>query len=337
MDQKTALIKLENILQGMMETTMGRRAFLASMGFLLASCATPAQHRQREGDNSGQGTALTVDDEKQMTQEVLPQMRKDYPPLPNPILQEYISGLGRKLVFSNKLEGNPYNYNFTVVDVDYVNAFALPAGTIFVTAPLIAMTENEAELAGVLGHEVGHVKARHAAERMDSAKREQNKSWLYAAGGGVIGGAVGYGLGRLICPPKDDDCLKKAATYGAVAGAGGGLLIQKYGFMANSREDEMEADRVGFRVAVNGGYQKDHVGKFYSKLLQMEQSAKKNQNTALAAFSDAMSTHPPSQERVQQMNQMAAEQAASSKAIVSTKEFEQARAICQNIAKKKKG
>ena len=103
------------------------------------------------------------------------------------------------------------------------------------------------------------------------------------------------------------------------AGVGGGLLIQKYGFMANSREDEMEADRIGFRTSVKAGYDKDYVGRFYAKLLKMEQDRKSGGNSITTAFADALSTHPPSRERVSQMNQMA--QQAGSRGKVSSETF----------------
>ena len=119
----------------------------------------------------------------------------------------------------------------------------------FVTAPLLAMADSEAELAGVIGHEIGHIQARHTAERMFVQKKSQNKSLLYSIGGAALGGLLGAGIGKLTCRQQDRECLKRAATYGAMAGAGGGLLITKYKFMANSREDEMEADRIGFRTA----------------------------------------------------------------------------------------
>jgi predicted Zn-dependent protease len=328
------LSELDCVLKNLTSTSVGRRVFLSSMSLLLASCATVDSDRRREGDNSGQSTDLTVDDERRLTQEVLPQMKKDYPVLKNSDLQLYISNLGKKVAVSNQLEGNPYNYSFSVVDVNYVNAFALPAGTVFVTAPLIAMADSEAELAGVIGHEIGHIKARHTAERMDKAKREQSNSWKYAIGGGLVGGLLGFGLGKLACPPKDDECLSKATQLGAAAGAGGGLLIQKYGFMANSREDEMEADRIGFKTSVGSGYHKDHVGLFYSKLLTMEKS-KGPQDNFTKKISDALSTHPPSQERVQQMNAMAAEASNKSNSIISTVEFDRMKKLCIELAKSK--
>lgn len=330
---KTPMEELEFYLKQLNSTSVGRRTFLAAFPLMMAACASAPRHRQREGDNAGQATALTVDDERKMTQQVLPDMKKDYPPLDNPEMQNYVRGLGAKIVRANGLEGNPYNYNFTVVGVNQVNAFALPAGTVFVTAPLIAMADSEAELAGVVGHEVGHIKARHTAERMDKAKKEEGKSLWYGAGGGILGGALGFGLGRLLCKSGDSGCVAKATAAGAAAGVGGGLLIQKYFFMANSREDEMEADRIGFRTSVNGSYHKDHVGAFYAKLLRMEQDHKQKSTPLLAGLNDALSTHPPSKERVSQMNEMAAQTPVSAKAVVNTKEFDRMRKMAQDWVK----
>ncbi len=324
-EEQEALLLLDQELKELTSTRHGRRAFLSAMPLLLAACATAPKTRYREGDNTGQSTSLTVEDEKKMTREVLPKMKKDYPAYKNNDAQRYIKSLGQKIVAKNNLSGNPYKYNFTLVDVDYVNAFALPAGEIMVTAPLVAMADSEAELAGVIGHEVGHVIARHSAERIDAAKKAEKKSWLYAVGGGLVGGVAGFALGKALCKKSDPEykkCLQRAASYGAAAGGASGLLIQKYGFMANSREDEMEADRVGFRTSVAAGYHKDHVGKFYEKLLIMEQKHKGGKSGMLASLADAMSTHPPSKERVTQMNQMAAKQPGKSNAVVSTKSFD---------------
>lgn len=328
-EEKKALIELEKELTILTSTPVGRRTFLLAMPMLLAACASKNKTRYREGDNAGQATAMTVQDELRMTQEVLPEMKKEYPAINNPELQAYVSRLGNKIVDANQLRNNPYNYTFTAVGVNYVNAFALPAGTVFVTAPLLAMADSEAELAGVIGHEIGHIKARHTAERMDAAKKSQNKSILFGAAGGVLGGAAGFGLGKLLCKPQDKSCLAKATVAGAAAGVGGGLLIQKFAFMANSREDEMEADRIGFRTALNAGYDKDNVGLFYNKLLEMERAHKGEANPLMASLSDAMSTHPPSQERVNQMNQMSSEANNVVGAKVSSKEFEKAKTMCK--------
>ena len=314
---------------------MKKNMTLLIIAFIVAtlSCAPSNSSRQREGSNVGQGTNLTVQDEQRLTKEALPKMLKDYPPAKDQDLQKYVSDLGMKIVKANKLEGNPYHYNFTVVDVVDVNAFAMPAGTVFVTAPLIAAASNEAELAGVISHEVGHVVARHSAERMYAMEKAQNKTWIYAAGGAVVGAAAGLGLGVLLCDKGDAVCLAKAAAIGGVVGAGGGYLAQKYTFLVNSREDEMEADRLGFKYSVAAGFDKDEVGKFYEKLLAIEKSGNKNDNGVIKSLSDALSTHPPSEERVKQMKELAAK-SPDRKAITNTAEFNRAKQIAVALRKK---
>jgi predicted Zn-dependent protease len=329
MENQKAYFELDRLLRNLTSTSIGRKQFLAIAPLLLAACAgaETGKKRYREGDNTGQKAALTPEEEAEMTRQVLPEMERDYPPIQNSEMQSYISYLGKRIVDANGLEGRPYRYNFTVVGVGYVNAFALPAGTIFVTAPLIAMADNEAELAGVIGHEIGHVEARHTAERMALAQEEEKSTWKYLLGGGVIGGILGAAAGKALCPPRDKACFSKMIAAGAAAGAAGGFLVQKYKFMANSREDEMEADRIGFRRALNAGYSKAHIGKFYEKLLQMEQEAKKGANPLVASLSDAMSTHPPSKERVKQMNELVANSSNKGPAEVTTPQFERIRKL----------
>jgi len=278
---------------------------LLLLSFFFAACSTTkTSDRYREGDNRGQIAELSVEQEKQLTKEALVEMKKDFPPVQNPELQSYIEKLGQKIVQANKLHNAPYTYQFTAVDSGQVNAFALPAGSIFITAPIIAMADTEAEIAGVLGHEIGHVVARHTAERMYVAKKEQKKSVLFGGLGAALGGTAGYLLGKKLCPPNDKECLAKVTLYGAGGGAVAGIMVQKYGFMKNSQEDELESDRVGFRYAVRAGYDKQYVGDFYKKLLAIEQQSKKNQNAVMSSLADAMSSHPPSNSRVAQAEEM---------------------------------
>ncbi len=316
------------------KVNMKKRIVVLTLLLLLSnlSCAPTNSSRYREGSNLGQETKLTVQDEERLTKEALPKMTKDFPAAENPDLQRYISHLGMKIVRANNLEGHPYHYSFTVVDVADVNAFAMPAGAVFVTAPLIALASNEAELAGVVAHEIGHVVARHAAERMYAMEKAQNKTWLYAAGGAVVGAAAGLGLGVLLCDKGDAACLAKAAAIGGVVGAGGGLLAQKYTFLVNSREDEMEADRIGFKYAVATGYDKNEVGKFYEKLLQIEKSGKGGDGV-VKSLSDALSTHPPNEERVKQMEELAAK-SPDRKAVINTPDFNRVKALAAQLGKK---
>jgi beta-barrel assembly-enhancing protease len=273
---------------------------------LISSCSSKSSDRYREGNNEGQKAALTVEEEKKLTKEALSEMNKEYPPVNHPALQSYITNLGQKLVRANKLHQNPYTYQFTVVDTPVVNAFALPAGSIYITTPIIAMADSEAEIAGVLGHEIGHVTARHTAERMYVAKKEQSKTIVFGAIGAAVLGTAGYYVSKKLCDPKDLECKAKLIGGGAAAGAVGGLFVQKYAFMKNSQEDELESDRVGFRYATNAGYDKEKVGDFYRKLLAIEKEAKKGQNAAMSWLSDAMASHPSSELRVTQAEEMKA-------------------------------
>lgn len=316
-----ALGAMEKELNHLMQRPTGRRAFFTALPVMLAACAAAPQHRQREGDNTGQETRLSVADEQRMTDEYLPKMREEYPPLKDDYAQKYLKDLGQKIVHDNQLHNKPYSYNFTVVKSDMVNAFALPAGEVFVTTPLIAMTDSEAELAGVVGHEIGHIKARHTAERIDKAEREKNKNLLFGLAGAVIGGAAGFGLSKLVCDDHDKECVRRITQYGALAGGAGALLIQKFAFMAHSREDEMEADRIGFKTSLAAGYHPQHIGRFYNKLQQMEEAHQKGQGQLLAPITDALSTHPPSRERVAQMQQLARE-FSSQKGKVSGAEYD---------------
>lgn len=301
---------------------------------LLVSCAKTSD-RYREGRNEGQKVDLTVEEEKKLTKEALGEMQKEYPAAKNQEIQAYINRLGQKLVNANRLNNNPYTYTFTVVDVQAVNAFAMPAGSVFMTAPIIAMADSEAEIAGVLGHEIGHVTARHTAERMYVAKQEQGKTWAFGGVGAALGGAAGYFISKKLCDPKDTACKAKYTLYGAGGGAVGGLMVQKYAFMKNSQEDELESDRVGFRYASVAGYDKTKIGDFYQKLADMEKAAKKDQNAVMGWVSDAMASHPPSNERVKQAHEMQ-EKAQTSGGIGSTAEFQRMKKIAQEIVAQNK-
>lgn len=231
-------------------------------------CAPTNASRYREGSNVDQETTLTVQEKQRLTREALPQIQKDYPSAKNQELQKYISDPGMKIIRANHLEGNPYHYTFAVVDVADVNTFAMPAGTIFIIAPLIALASSEAELAGVVSHEIGHVVARQTAERMSAMEKSQNKIWIYANG----------------------------------------------------------------RAA---GYDKDQVGKFYEKLLEIERKSGRGDGVVVKNLADAMSTHPPSEERVRQMQSLAA-QSPARPSITSTQPFNRAKQIAAKLGKNKR-
>jgi predicted Zn-dependent protease len=126
---------------------------------------------------------------------------------------------------------NPYQFDFHLLaDPETVNAFALPGGQVFITAALASRLETEGQLAGVLGHEIGHVIERHGAERL----AEQ----------GLLQGLVGA-VGVATYDPNDPG----SARYTMMAQAVGAMVSMKYG-----RDDELESDRYGIQIMAKAGY-----------------------------------------------------------------------------------
>jgi predicted Zn-dependent protease len=164
--------------------------------------------------------------EIQMGREADPQVSATYGLVDNPALQSYVSDLGRRLAATSERPGLPWSYK--VVDDPIVNAFALPGGFIYVTRGILAYFNSEAELAGVLGHETGHVTARHSASQMSNQQLQQ----------------AGLMVGMIVS--------ERFREYGGVAAAGLQILNLSY-----SRGDESEADRLGLRYITGVGYDPD--------------------------------------------------------------------------------
>ncbi|MDX1382460.1 MAG: M48 family metalloprotease [Thermoanaerobaculia bacterium] len=138
-------------------------------------------------------------------------------------LQGFVADLGARLAATSERPDLPWT--FQVVDDPVVNAFALPGGFIYVTRGILAHLESEAGLAGVLGHEIGHVTARHGASQMSRGLLAQ----------------IGLGVGSVVSP--------EIAAVAGLAQSGVGLLFLKYG-----RDDERQADDLGARYAERAGY-----------------------------------------------------------------------------------
>ena len=136
-----------------------------------------------------------------------------------------VKRVGEKLVRGSVAAKSPYKYSFNLLaDPRTVNAFALPGGPIFITEGLLRLLKTEGELAAVLGHEIGHVIARHSAERLAKEQLTQ----------GLIG-AVAVGTGDW--------------TATQLSQMVGSMINMKYG-----RDDELESDALGIRIAAEAGY-----------------------------------------------------------------------------------
>ena len=138
-------------------------------------------------------------------------------------LAAYISGLGTRVARTTERPDLPWS--FQVADQPVINAFALPGGPVFIARGLLAYFNSEAELISVLGHEMGHISARHSAQQMTRSQ------------------LAGLGLG--VASVVDS----RVARFAGVAQAGLGLMFLKYG-----RDAESQADALGFRYGLNGGW-----------------------------------------------------------------------------------
>ena len=173
-----------------------------------------------------QRVALKPEEEIALGLQSAPQMAAQMGGLSrDPDARARVQRLGEKLVRESIAAKSPYRFSFHVLaDARTVNAFALPGGPIFVTEGLLRQLGGEAELAAVLGHEIGHVIARHSSEQL--AKQQLTQ--------GLIGAAV-LGSGDY-----------SAAQIGQVVGS---LINMRYG-----RDDEIESDALGVRIMTEAGY-----------------------------------------------------------------------------------
>ena len=188
---------------------------------------------------------------------------------PDRTLQDYIDRVGNRVVQSSTAKDSPYPFDFHLLrDPQTVNAFALPGGQVFITAALLSRLNTEAQLAGVLGHEVGHVIGRHGAEHL--AKQQLGSALVNAVG---IAASDRPGSGR------------QAAI---LAQAVNQMVNLKYG-----REDELESDLLGFRFMTEAGY--NPVG--IVELMKILDSAR----GGAGGQPEFMSTHPNPGNRVDKL------------------------------------
>jgi predicted Zn-dependent protease len=202
------------------------------IGVLIAivSIVTYCSHQQvNPVTGKSQHVAISARDEIALGLQAAPEMARQFGgPHPDTRAQALIDQVGQALVSALPPEAPPYPYEFHLLaDPKTVNAFALPGGQIFITAALYQRLETEGQLAGVLGHEIGHVLGRHSAERMAKAQLTQG---LVTATGVATSDAAGH-------------------TGQQVASMVGNFVLMSYG-----RDDELESDTLGLRFMVQAGY-----------------------------------------------------------------------------------
>ena len=209
---------------------------------------------------------FTIDDEKKLGKEFYDKMEKNHFLLENKQLNDYINQIGNLILAQSKKA--PFEFHFSIVDSNAINAFATPGGYIYINKGLISVAENEGELAGVIAHETGHANARHVASIIEKSQK-LNIATLAA----IIAGAFLGGGGEA------------AAAIAAFAVAGSTSLTLKY-----MREHEEEADRLGITYLVSAGYYPAAMVDFLKIMKQHEFISK--------TMPSYLMTHPGTDQRI---------------------------------------
>ena len=212
---------------------------------------------------------------------------KEYGVVKHPGLQAYVNGVGQKLAKQSHRPELPWT--FTVLDSPEVNAFALPGGYVYVTRGIMAYLDSEADLAGVIGHEIGHVTARHGAQR---ATRQQN------AGLGVLAASV---LGMV---------LEAGGIGGAADLAGQVSQGVAAGYVARySREQELQADQLGAEYLARAQYDPRNMVDVIQVLRDQDQfraDRARAEGREPASGNNWLASHPSSEQRLAEIRQRAA-------------------------------
>ncbi len=234
---------------------MYRPLTLVVSAALLAGCAT------NPVTGKSQLSLISESQEIQMGKDAAAQTLQQIGEVKDPALQAYVSRIGKELAVKTERPNLPWEFH--VVDDASVNAFALPGGFIFVTRGLMTYMNNEAELATVVGHEIGHVTNRHSVHMISEQQVAQ----------------LGLGVGSILSPT--------VARFGQIASAGLSVLFLKY-----SRDAENEADLAGFRYALNDHYDVRQMSNVFATLDRLDPGSQ-------GKLPDWLSTHPSPGNRIE--------------------------------------
>lgn len=236
---------------------------LAGFMTLWSSCSQNPVTGKKEVILMSEGQELA------MGQQADPQIVAQFGLYDDPAMQRFINDKGQKMAAIS--HRNNIKYEFKVLDSPVLNAFAVPGGYVYFTRGIMAHFNNEAQFAGVLGHEIGHIAARHSAQQQSKAILAQ----------------VGLIAGMVIAP--------ELAQFGDAASQGLGLLFLKFG-----RDDERESDRLGVEYSTKIGYDADEMADFFLTL-------QRKQEESGSAIPEFLSTHPDPGNRFKTVHELAAE------------------------------
>jgi len=241
------------------------------------------------GCGRGVGNWYSIEKQVAMGRQYSQQIESQVKLINDPVVTEYVNRIGQNLVRNSDAQ---VPFTIKVIDSDVVNAMALPGGFFYVNSGLILAADEEAEMAGVMAHEIGHVAACHIAREMSRANLMQMASIPLI----FVGGAIGYG------------------AYEASGLAG------MMGFLRFSRGFEAEADYLGVEYMYKAGYDPSAYVTFFEKIQAME---KKKPGTLAKAFD----THPQTPDRIEKTQQeIRTILPARPQYVVTTSEFDEVKA-----------
>ncbi|MDY0313338.1 MAG: M48 family metalloprotease [Desulfobacterales bacterium] len=210
-------------MQGLFRIGAGRRRIAVAILMAIFVCATVAAPRAR---------AITVYEEEELAREFMNVLLRHYQIVRDPLVTDYLRHIGQKLL--KALPPQPFEYHFYMIEDPSYNAFATPAGHIFINSGLVAALGTEDQLAGIMGHEIAHVVCRHISQKIERSKKLSAVT-LAGAIAGVLLGSAGAGEAA------------GALTMGSLA-AGQSLAL------SYSRDDERQADQLGLKNLTKAGY-----------------------------------------------------------------------------------
>ncbi len=212
---------------------------------------------------------ITIQEEEELSKELLQVIEKKLQLIKDPLVVAYVNTIGNSILA--KMPQQPFTYRFYVVKQHVYNAFATPAGHIFINSGLFAALETEEELAGILAHEIAHVVSRHISQNIDRSPKIGLATLAGIAAGIFIGAGGAAALGNAV-----------------VAGS---MAASQSATLAFSREDELQADQLALEYLYQAGYGGQG-------LLASMQKIRSKQWISTDQIPDYLLTHPASEERM---------------------------------------
>ncbi len=231
--------------------------------------------------------AISLKEEKELADEIMKVIRGRFEIIEDPLIVEYVNQVGRKIL--DQWPEQPFSYHFYVLNEDVYNAFAIPAGHIFIHSGLLSAMDSEDELAGILAHEITHAARRHISQRIEASKKIN----LATMAGMIAGVFLGVAGG--------DPSVGQALTIGSAAA--GQTVALSY-----SRQDETEADQLGIKYLEAAGYSG-------TGLLTALKKIRGKQWFGTNQIPSYMMTHPAIEERIARLDTWMSTQHSQEKAV----------------------